>query len=62
MTVGHNLSDQQAANATIDEPLPPQLDRATATWTTTTTGTGTTAAPASGTGPPTGAGRQPLAP
>ena len=49
-----NLSDQQAANATIDEPLPPQLDRSTATWTTTTTGTGTTATPASGTGPPTG--------
>ena len=49
-----NLSDQQAANATVDEPLPPQLDRSTATWTTTTTGTGTTATPASGTGPPTG--------
>jgi uncharacterized repeat protein (TIGR01451 family) len=49
-----NLSDQQAANATVDDPLPPQLDRAAARWTTVTIGAGTTATPASGSGPPAG--------
>jgi uncharacterized repeat protein (TIGR01451 family) len=49
-----NLSDMQAATATIDDPLPPQLNRPAATWTTQTFGTGTAATPASGTGPPTG--------
>jgi uncharacterized repeat protein (TIGR01451 family) len=49
-----NVSDQQDAHATINDPLPPQLNPATAVWATTTTGTGTTATPASGTGPVTG--------
>jgi uncharacterized repeat protein (TIGR01451 family) len=61
-----NVSPLQAAQATVADPLPPQLDRATATWTTATTGIGatgigatgigatgigTTASPKSGTGP-----------
>jgi uncharacterized repeat protein (TIGR01451 family) len=49
-----NLSPNQGAEATLNDPLPPQLVRASATWTTTVTGTGTTATPSSGTGPPTG--------
>jgi uncharacterized repeat protein (TIGR01451 family) len=49
-----NLSYLQNAEATFNDPLPPQLDRPNATWTTTVTGTGTTATPSSGTGPPTG--------
>ena len=49
-----NLSDQQGAQATFDDPLPPQLDRAAARWTTVTIGSGTTATPASGSGPPAG--------
>ena len=49
-----NLSDQQAAQATFDDPLPPQLDRAAAKWTTVSIGSGTTATPASGSGPPAG--------
>ena len=41
-----NLSDQQGAVAAFDDPLPPQLNAAAATWTTETTGTGTTVSPA----------------
>ena len=49
-----NLSDQQGALATFDDPLPPELDRTAARWTTVTSGSGTTATPPSGTGPPAG--------
>ena len=46
-----NLSPTQAASATIDDPLPPEVARAGATWTAFTRADGTSATPASGTGP-----------
>jgi len=54
VVVVRNLSYLQDAHATLDDPLPPSVDRAGATWTTQTFGAGTTATPASGTGPPAG--------
>ena len=52
IVIVHNLSHGQPASATINDPLPPQLDRAAATWTTRAFGPDTTATPPSGTGPP----------
>lgn len=49
-----NLSYLQPAQVTLDDPLPPQVERATASWTTAVTGDGTTVTPNSGTGPPAG--------
>jgi uncharacterized repeat protein (TIGR01451 family) len=54
LAVVTNLSFLQPAHATFDDPLPPELERATARWTAVVEGTGTTATPSSGTGPPTG--------
>jgi uncharacterized repeat protein (TIGR01451 family) len=52
--VVRNLSFLQQANATFDDPLPPELERATAQWSTVLDGVGTSATPPSGTGPPAG--------